>query len=269
MAVVTMVRMMAMVAMVVMVPVVTPVVASMVTAVMATVMAPVMRATVLGATALVPRVTAHETTDTTHKSSRAAATIRAMTPLVSVALALAAVAVAPVLELALDDVGGHSARGAAQERAQLALAELVAEEAASTASDQRGAEAALTVFTSLSRSRCSPLLVVVASGVRFGRVGSRRRIVGRQVASLLLVARRRRPPRRREAYVGVGGAGARVLWMRRVGREVGAGLLGCVLLLRRVRGRRVAVLRLRGVLVLGWIGAARTASTTAVVVVCS
>lgn len=147
------------------------------------------------------------------------------------------------------------------------------EEAACTAADQRGAEATLAVF---ARSGAGPagvvapsLLIVVSSSIRIGRVGARRRVVGRQVTSLLIVSGRRRPPRRGKSDVGVGRAGACVLRMRRVGREVAAGLL-CVLRLRRVRGRRVAVLRLWGVLVLGWVGAARTAaSTTAVVVVCS
>lgn len=259
-AVVTMVRMMTMVAMVAVVPMMTSVVASM------------MRATILRtATTLVPRVAAHETTHAAQQSSaaRAASTIAVWAvaaSMVSVTTATA-VAVPTVLEFALEDVGGHRARGAAEERAQLALAHLVAEVAASTAADQRRPEAALAVLALGAARVVAPSLLVFGVvpcpvGVRVGRVRSRRRVVGRQVATLLLVPGRRRAVRR-GAYIRMCGAGACVLWMRRVGREVATGL--CVLLLRGVRGRRLSVLWLRRVLVLGWVGAA----ASIIVIICS
>lgn len=244
---------------------------------MASVVTPVMRAAVLRtATAVVPRVPTHETAHAAQQSSARAATTVAVgavatASMVSVAAA-AAVAVPTVLELALEDVGGHGARGAAEERAQLALAHFVAEVTARAAADQRGAEAALAVFAlgAAVRVVAPSLLVfgVVPSpvSVRVGRVRSRRRVVRRQVAPLLFVSRLRRAVCR-GADIRMCGAGACVLWMRRVRREVAAGL--CVLLLRGVRGRRLSVLWLRGVLVSGWIGATRAAAVSTIVVICS
>lgn len=247
------------------------------------VVAAVMRAAVLRTpAAVVSGVSTHETPHTAQQSAsaRAATTVavRAVaTSMVSVAT-VAVVAVPTVLELALEDVGGYSTRRAAEERAQLTLAHLVAEVATSATTNQRRPEAALAILAlgGAVRVVAPPPLLVLGVGVPstisvwVGRVRSRRRVVGRQVASLLLVrtrGRRRRAVARGADDIRMCGARARVLWMRRVGREVATGL--CVLLLRRVRGRRLSVLWLRGVLVWGWIGATRTAAASTIVVVCS
>lgn len=108
------------------------------------------------------------------------------------------------LELILDDVRGHGADGTAQQRPQLPLAELVSEEPARAAAQQRGAEPALAV---LCCAAVRPVwsIAVVLLRVRIGRVRARE---GRRGAG----------PGIRRPGVGVGGPGTRVLRLLWVGR---------------------------------------------------
>lgn len=157
---------------------------------------------------------------------------------------VAVLAVLAVLEPVLEDVGGDGADGAAQHRAQLALAELVAQEPARAAAHQRGAQPALAVRRDGAFTRgaiaAAPLLIVVplAAAVWVRRVRPRvRRVPPVGGAGPTARVRRRRlvlPA----ADVRVRGARARVRRLRWVRRQVALGLCGC-------RGRR-AVLRVGG-----------------------